>query len=221
MSGYRLVINKTYTTEEQFVTDCSGSFRIKLVVKVPKTYSEIRLEGLSLVQTMKNMFLEEPSSDFKIICDSKEFPVHKLILSSRSDVFKTMLGSDTPYTEVKNGALMIEDISSATMKSFLKFMYTDMIKQEEINCELLYAANRYDFKRLASKCLIEISKSINEENAVEVLKAAYLLDKDELFRGALDKIKQSGSAEIKAKLNELMKAFPEMGSKISNLLLFN
>ena len=106
------------------------------------------------------------------------------------------------------------------MKAFLKFMYTDEIESKDIDKELLYAANKYDFKRLSSKCLIEISKSITDENVIEIIKTAYFLDIDDLFVHALDKLKKSDSNEKKTKLNALMKTYPKMASKITNLFLF-
>mgnify|MGYP003909082163 CR=1 FL=1 len=61
---------------------------------------------------MEVMFKEQRHSDFTIICrnekESKEIPVHKIILSARSPVFAAML---EPHTEeAKTNKVVYEDI---------------------------------------------------------------------------------------------------------------
>ena len=65
------------------------------------------------------------------------------------------------------------------------------------DCELLYAANKYNFKRLVSECLIYLRQTINDENVIEITKAAYLLDKDDLLLEAMNFLKRNGSEETK------------------------
>ena len=91
----------------------------------------IDMEGESVLQALQNMFLDLESSDISILCDMQEIPCHKLILSSRSDVFKTMF-AQTEMNEVKDGVLKIQDISAITMTNFLKYMYTDALDQNQI-----------------------------------------------------------------------------------------
>lgn len=86
------------------------------------------MEGESAVEALQNMFLDTESSDISILCGNnmQEIPCHKLILSSRSDVFKAMF-KQTEMKEMKDGILKIEDISTITLTKFLKYMYTDSL----------------------------------------------------------------------------------------------
>ena len=88
------------------------------------------------------------------------------------------------------------------------------------DCELLYAANKYNFKRLVSECLIYLRQTISDENVIEITKAAYLLDKDDLLLEAMNFLKQNGSEETKNHWNRLLKECPGMNLKTTNLLLF-
>ena len=88
----------------------------------------IEMEGESAVEALQNMFLDTESSDISILCGNnmQEIPCHKLILSSRSDVFKAMF-KQTDMKEMKDEILKIEDISTITLTKFLKYMYTDSL----------------------------------------------------------------------------------------------
>ena len=89
-----------------------------------------------------------------------------------------------------------------------------------IDCELLYAANKYNFKRLVSECLIHLRQTISDANVIEITKAAYLLDKDDLMLEAMRFLKQNGSEETKKHWNRLLKECPGLNLKTTNLLLF-
>ena len=72
------------------------------------------------------------------------------------------------------------------MKTFLKFMYKDDLEIEEIDCNLLIAAEKYNFKRLFNICLKQIKKMINAKTVMEITIAAYLVDNKELLMKASD-----------------------------------
>ena len=60
-------------------------------------------------------------------------------MSARSDVFETMVSTKESREELE-GILNIEDISAQTMRTFLNFMYKDALKNEDIDSNLLLAA---------------------------------------------------------------------------------
>ena len=80
-------------------------------------------------------------------------------------------------------------------------MYTDSIKTEDINCKVLMAAHKYNFERLFSECSEHLKFSIDKENIFEIIKCAYLVDADELFRKAVLAIKKMNREEIKDDLD--------------------
>ena len=107
----------------------------------------------TLDETMQKLCLSTQLSDLTIKCDGKEFPTHKFILSARSDVFERMFASPLKINEKDEPILEIDDASAEEMEIFLNFLYKDEIKDEDISCELLKLADKYNVKRLVSICL--------------------------------------------------------------------
>ena len=192
---------------------------------VPKTKTKIEVLSdpePTLSQALENLYLNEESSDVKIICDAEEFPCHKVILSSRSDVFKTMF-SIPDVKEQRDGIVKIDDVSAKTMKTFLKFMYKDDLELEEIDCNLLIAADKYDFKRLFNICLRQIERTIDVTNVMEITVAAYLLEHkcNQLLKKASDFIIINRGSIKKCKYWDQIKCkHPAIAAKVMELTIF-
>jgi len=169
--------------QDDFKGDCKICFEVKILLDNPNE-KLLRDTGPTLVEAMQNLCCNEEMSDFKIKCESQEFPCHKLILSTRSDVFKAMFLSDLKVTEDDDNILEIPNISAKIMKTFLKFLYQDEITPEEISCDLLIAADQYNFKRLVNICLKHLEDSIDPTNVMEIAATAYLLNQDQLLKSA-------------------------------------
>ena len=125
-------IKNSFSSDKYFIKryeNVAEHFKFKMNFQYLKKGVAIEMEGESAVEALQNMFLDTESSDISILCvanDMQEIPCHKLILSSRSDVFKAMF-KQTEMREIKDGILKIEDISAITMTNFLKYMYTDSL----------------------------------------------------------------------------------------------
>ena len=132
--------------------------------------------------------MRDETSDFKIVCQGEELKCHKFVLRLRSDFFKKMFNRE--YKETNVGIMTTTDFSSKTMKSFLKYLYTDSIDQVEINCDLLRAAHLYDFKKLISECVRGLSMKINDDNVKEMLQIALMLELPTLLEEAKKKMKE-------------------------------
>ena len=174
----------------------------------------------SLVTTMQKLCLNEELSDFKIICDGQEFPCHKLILSSRSDVFKAMFHSDLKIDEDES-TLTIPDIPADTMKVFLKFIYTDEVKTENIDLDLLIAADKYNIKKLVNICWKHLEGTIGTDNVMEIAFVSELLNNDQLFQKASQVIRENaGKVKKPEQWDQIKKSHPHIASKIMDLIIF-
>lgn len=111
-------------------------------------------------------------SNFTIAVQKCSFKCHKVILSSKSEVFQHMFMSN--MKEARTDHLSIKDMSSETVSSLLIFIYTDYIDPKKISIELLGAADKYMVARLKGICEEELSKRVNIENACEYWYEAYL-----------------------------------------------
>ena len=197
------------------------SYASKYNINMGVTYVRYKRNGASLTKAMQNLHLDQATSDLTILCDSETLPCHKVILATRSDVFKAMFDAKSGFAELQDGVLEIEDFDAHTMKVFLEYMYMDSIKTEDINCKVLMAAHKYNFERLFSECSEHLKFSIDKENIFEIIKCAYLVDADELFRKAVLAIKKMNREEIKDDLDVLYKDCPGIGQKIADYFLFN
>ena len=101
------------------------------------------------------MFNEGLYSDFtiKMADDGEEFRVHRSVLAVSSPVFPffrkfldlkvfaAMLASDSSR-EAQRAELVVEDVSSAAMRRFLRFLYSG--RAEGVCVELFKVADKYD-----------------------------------------------------------------------------
>ena len=176
----------------------------------------------TLDETMQKLCLSTNLSDFIIKCDGKEFPTHKLILSARSDVFERMFSSALKINEKDEPILEIDDVSAEEMEIFLNFLYKDEIKDEDISCELLKLADKYNVKRLVSICLNHLKETIDIQNVVEITYTAFLTSKDELLQMASKFIFENrGSIKKGDVWNQIKKTHPEIAIKIMDLIVFD
>ena len=84
-----------------------------------------------------------------------------------------------------------------------------------------------------SECSEHLKFSISKENVVEIIRAAYLLDADDLFRkavlaikkvdpkGVKEDLEQEVEQDLKQELDVLYKEYPKISQKIANYLLFD
>ena len=78
---------------------------------------------LSLGKRMsENLYLKSDFSDIKILCEDKIFYCHKVILSSQSEVFKSML-TNVDMVEASSGEIKIVDIAASVMETLLYYLY--------------------------------------------------------------------------------------------------
>lgn len=99
------------------------------------------------------LMLDSTYSDFTVIVKSKEFKVHKIVLSAHSPVFNQMFLSN--MKEAADNKVEINDIEPCTFEKLLSFIYCGKIP-EDINIyamELFVAADKVFFIGLIMKII--------------------------------------------------------------------
>ena len=188
--------------------------------KASQPASKLPIIGTSMAEDMRYLLNSSNMSDFKIICRGQEFPCHKLMLSARSDVFRTMLDKDSNFAEAKTNVLKLEDFETHTVKAFLDYVYTDAVKLNDKNIKLLYIAHKYNVSRLISTCASHLSEHINDQNASEVLEAAYYLENKELFEAAVKYMQQvNWIQKAKDQWTDLKTSHPELVCRVTEFLM--
>ena len=168
---------------QDYQSHSSARVDIRLVLVIRSNPTDIDQpsedEPLTLQQKFENNLFQDHLSDLKIVCEDKEFPVHKFILSVRSDVFKTMFST---FNEDK---LKIEDTNPKTMETFLRFLYTDSFKCcTDLDCNLLMLADKYNVKELVQNCVQALENHMTCENVLEIAYSAYLINDQKLIAKA-------------------------------------
>lgn len=77
------------------------------------------------------------------------------------------------------------DFSSDTMEQILYYLYFQKVKDNKvINTDLMIAADKYNVKGLLDVCFNYLGSNLSEENALNVLVKAELIDQKKLFDAA-------------------------------------
>ena len=198
---------------------CQFHTKLRMWFSPPKTASS---EEATLDETMRKLCFSNQLSDFTIKCNGKEFPTHKFILSARSDVFERMFSSALKINEKDEPILDIDDISAEEMEIFLNFLYKDEIKVQDISCDILKLADKYNVKRLVNICLKHLKENIDIKNVVEITYTAFLTSKDELLQSASKFIFENRGSIKKCDVwNQIKKTHPEIAIKIMDLIVFD
>lgn len=117
---------------------------------------------------MLKIFEDGEFSDFIIKTEKKEFKVHKITLSARSDYFAAMFRSD--MKEVKTGVMTIENTRPEVIEELLQFVYADMSpKLSEMYFELFEAAHFYEIRDLERLCIDHMATHMCADNITAIL----------------------------------------------------
>ena len=122
----------------------------------------------------RNSFMLNNSlmSDIKFVFPNNTIiPAHKYVLAISSSVFFSMFYSDE--TESRN-TIEITDCEAAFFLNFLRFIYTDEVYFEDVDCamKVWYIAEKYDVPLLARECVMFIDGNMNPAQSIDVLRHA-------------------------------------------------
>jgi hypothetical protein len=128
---------------------------------------------MSRNQFFQHIFTSKLHSDVKIKLGEHVIPSHKLILSTQSKYFKTMLCGE--FEESKLEEIEIIDVDIDVFLIVLEFMYTEVC---EIKCEgeknlekigkLISYCDFLCFDSMKDYVLFQLSRRINEENVMKL-----------------------------------------------------
>lgn len=150
---------------------CNISIYLGTIEHVDFSDEKVKPESFSsekLSTGLKSFVQSQTYSDVTLISNGVKFPAHKIILSAQSPVFNAMFQSN--MVESKKNEVMIEDIKPEVLKEMLHYLYTGKVEQmNEIENDLLYAANKYDIVGLKLMCFEALIRSMSTENVVDIL----------------------------------------------------
>ncbi|CAO2187414.1 unnamed protein product [Urochloa humidicola] len=140
---------------------------------------EIEVPPLELSEHFGKLLLEEEGTDVTFTVGGETFHAHKIVLATRSPVFKAQLYGQMKERRARR--LTVEDIQPDVFKALLQFIYTDSLPgwddlDEKEYCEisrhLLAAADRYAMNRLKLLCASNLVEYLDAENVSTTLALA-------------------------------------------------
>ncbi|CAL1299912.1 unnamed protein product [Larinioides sclopetarius] len=123
----------------------------------------------ALITDLTSLHEDQSTCDVKLKTKTNTFPVHTLILSARSPVFKAMFSND--MKEKTDGCVDVSDLQDETIRRFLLFLYTDQLEDLtwDAALHLFKAADKYAVIALRDQCSNFLKSKLNLENACEAL----------------------------------------------------
>lgn len=186
-----------------------GEYKKKIEFLIYAKPDHVRSSVDSMNKYYANLIKNKELSDVTLILENEKFFCHKLILTTRSEVFAAMFNSE--MVEKQQGEIKIIDIRPEIFKLVLEFIYSGQIsnyKNEEISWyELMLAADKYNIKSLRDICAQKLAENLNPDNAIDTLIIAHRLNNDDLKKESasfiiLNKSDIVGTEKLK-KLTEL------------------
>lgn len=112
---------------------------------------------------------------------------HKALLVSRSPVFKAMLENE--MEESRSGTIKIGDVSYDALRAFVNYLYTaEACLDEQMACDLLVLAEKYQVKHLKSYCEKFLVSKLNWENSIVSYAFAHQHNAKNVLEAALSTI---------------------------------
>ena len=188
--GVQQFLSKKFLRENSADYLPNGTLKVQCdftvyVEEVSNTKNEVQRPNKNFSTNMVDLWHERFLHDFNIKCDGENFPCHKVILASRSDVFKAMLTKEK-LLETSNNEVEIKDCTAKTMCNFMEYIYTDYLedKSDYISTDLMILADKYNVSGLKTECELALSDMLDMSNAVNLLSIASLFSAEILMKRA-------------------------------------
>ena len=145
-----------------------------------------------MMSDLEFAYNDEEFSDVKIVCGDRTFYCHRVILSSRSSVFRAMFQHG--MAEAQNRRVEIEDMRPDVVASMLLWIYTGKLKDfssagignhSKFEEKLLFAADKYDLGNLKLSCENTLCEALDISNCTELLALADLYNAPKLKERAM------------------------------------
>lgn len=177
------------------------------------SYDRPTLPKSTLIENYASLLQNDQFADLTITVGSETFRALKAILAARSTVFAAMFQHD--MEESQRNKVTIKDMEPKVFKEVLRFIYTDMVEgMEQMACELLAAADKYDLDRLKVMCEIALIEGITVESVTETLIMADLHRAKDLKARAIQFIGENLKAM--PDWSEFCRSSPDLVAEILN-----
>ncbi|KAL6662105.1 hypothetical protein ACP70R_001489 [Stipagrostis hirtigluma subsp. patula] len=114
-----------YLRDDRLVIECDVTVILGTPVSESYSVCEIQVPSPNLSDSFGTLLESEEGADVTFKVQEEVFHAHKLVLATRSPVFKAKLYG--PLSDKKNKSITIEDMEPTVFKKLLHFIYTDSL----------------------------------------------------------------------------------------------
>ena len=173
-----------------------------------------------LSQDFGLLFTSNEYADVTIVCGDKTFKCHKLILASRSPVFKTMFDADMKEKEA--GSVEIKNMTPEVLENMLKYIYTSEAPDiDALTQELFAAAEQYQLEKLKELCEAKLCSKIEVANCIEILVLADLYQATTLKVTALKFVADNIGNMDASEWKKTLIAYPTLLVEVMEMIIPN
>lgn len=153
--------------------------------KLKSLESAAAYQPYGLNNDVEKLLASDDFKDFDIKIDDNVFTVHKFLLAARSPVFSKLLQEAPDAAEIR-----VDEISVESFKVILNFVYDEKFPDDGDNLlEVYAAAAKMEIQQLKEFTASKLLESIDENNALTILKLAKKYESIDLKLMAFDRIK--------------------------------
>lgn len=170
---------------------------------------------------LSRLFHEGADHDVEFICGDEILKAHKNVLCCRSDVFASMLRSDTMESET--GQINIQDMEGSIFRQFLKYCYTGVFPELAVDVALQFyeTAIKYAVGPLKIQCTSFLTDNLSHDNACEILILADRHNDLHFKKNVLEYVIKEEIQFMKEKWTELCKQNPKLANEVVSLFCQN
>uniref|UniRef100_A0ACD5UCT1 Uncharacterized protein n=1 Tax=Avena sativa TaxID=4498 RepID=A0ACD5UCT1_AVESA len=165
-----------YLRDDRLIIECDLT-----VVKEPLVAKavEVQIPPSDLSDNFGKLLETGEKADVTFKVQGEVFRAHKIVLATRSPVFKAELYG--PMRDKRRHTIIVQDMQPAVFKSLLHFIYTDSLPpmdnldaddSKEMVKHLLVAADRYAMERMKIECESILCESFDVETVATTLALA-------------------------------------------------
>ncbi|XP_028304854.1 kelch repeat and BTB domain-containing protein 4 isoform X1 [Gouania willdenowi] len=140
-----------------------------------------RSHSSRVVKSIMDLCLEDGLfADVTVIVETKEFHLHRLVLSAQSSFFRSMFTSN--LKESHNRSIELKDVSAAVFQLLVDYIYHGTIKLRVEDLQDTYEmADMYQLTALFEECSRFLSRTVEVKNCLQVMWLADRHSDQELY----------------------------------------
>ncbi|KAK1684193.1 hypothetical protein QYE76_045041 [Lolium multiflorum] len=168
-----------YLQHDRLVIECDLTVIKEPIVAETAITTKLQTPPSDLSDNFGKLLETAEEADVTFDVKGEVFPAHKIVLATRSPVFKAELYG--PMRDKQRLNITVEDIQPAVFKALLHFIYTDSLPpmdslhgddNKDMVKHLLVAADQYAMERMKIECEAILCKSLDVETVATTLALA-------------------------------------------------